>query len=153
MNSSIFHEGPRPLRRDVLRGAAQGFGALALQALLQRDGYSKPRENVLAAKSSHFPGKAKSVIFLFMVGAPSQIDTFDPKPGLKKYEGQKLPESFGKVQSQFTDGSTPILASPWTFQQYGQSGAWVSTLFPHLSQCVDDICFVRNFYTESVVHA
>jgi hypothetical protein len=140
-------------RRDVLRSAANGFGALALQSLLVRDGIAKPRVNPLAAKAQHFPGKAKSVIFLFMVGAPSQIDTFDPKPLLKKHEGQPLPASFGKIQSQFTDGSTPILSSPWTFKQHGQSGAWVSTLFPHIASCVDDICFVRNFYTESVVHA
>jgi hypothetical protein len=111
------------------------------------------RVNPLEAKPQHFPAKAKSVIFLFMVGAPSQIDTFDPKPLLKKHEGQRLPESFGKVTSQFTDGSTPILASPWEFRRHGQSGAWVSSLFPHIARCVDDICFVRNFYTESVVHA
>src|SRR5687767_8503039 len=141
-------------RRDVLRGAANGFGALALQSLLAREAEAAgPRLNPLAAKESHFPAKAKSVIFLFMVGAPSQIDTFDPKPQLKKYEGQRLPESFGKITSQFTDGSTPILSSPWSFKQYGQSGTWVSELFPHLSRCVDDICFVRNFQTDSVVHA
>jgi hypothetical protein len=137
----------------VLRDAAHGFGAIALQSLLVRDGVAKPRVSPLAAKPQHFPAKAKNVIFLFMVGAPSQIDTFDPKPVLKKYEGQRLPESFGKIQSQFTDGSTPILSSPWEFRQHGQSGAWVSTLFPHLSQCVDDMCIVRNFFTESVVHA
>ena len=88
-----------------------------------------------------------------MVGAPSQIDTFDPKPGLKQYEGQRLPESFGRIQSQFTDGSTPILASPWEFRQYGQSGVPVSSLFPNVAKCVDDICFVRSFHTDSVVHA
>jgi hypothetical protein len=144
-----------PTRRDVLRGAANGFGALALQYLLAQNGTAAgtARVNPLAAKLPHFAPKAKSVIFLFMVGAPSQIDTFDPKPQLKKYEGQRLPESFGKVTSQFTDGSTPILSSPWSFKQYGQSGVWVSDLFPHLSQCVDDICFVRNFETNSVVHA
>jgi hypothetical protein len=155
MNSSTSHNPFRPARsrRDVLRNAAHGFGALALQSLLVRDGLAKPRVSPLAAKPQHFAAKAKSVIFLFMVGAPSQIDTFDPKPGLKKYEGQRLPESFGKITSQFTDGSTPILSSPWQFQQHGKSGAWVSTLFPNVAQCVDDICFVRNFYTESVVHA
>jgi len=140
-------------RRSVLRDAAHGFGALALQSLLVKQGLAKPRVNPLAPKPPHFAAKAKSVIFLFMVGAPSQIDTFDPKPALKKYEGQKLPESFGKVSSQFTDGTTPILSSPWEFKQYGQCGAPVSTLYPHLAQCVDDICFVRSFYTESVVHA
>jgi hypothetical protein len=140
-------------RRDVLRGAAQGFGAIALEHLLQRELAAAPRVNPLAPKPPHFAGKAKSVIFLFMVGAPSHIDTFDPKPALKKYEGQPLPESYGKVVSQFTNGDTPLLASPWTFSRYGQSGLPVSTLFPHIARCVDDICFVRSFYTESVVHA
>lgn len=121
--------------------------------MLVKEGLASPRVNPLAAKASHFPSKVKSVIFLFMVGAPSQIDTFDPKPTLKKFEGQRLPESFGKISSQFTDGSTPILSSPWEFQQHGQSGAPVSSLYPHLARCVDDICFVRSFYTDSVVHA
>jgi hypothetical protein len=137
-------------RRDVLLGAANGFGALALQSLLAGEG---KRLNPLAARPQHFGARAKSVIFLFMVGGPSQIDTFDPKPALEKYAGRKLPESFGTVQGQFTDGTTPILASPWKFSRHGQSGAWVSELFPHVAQCVDDICFVRNFFTESVVHA
>ncbi len=140
-------------RRDVLRASAHGFGAIALEALLAKGARAAERVNPMAAKPPHFAGKAKSVIFLFMVGAPGQMDTFDPKPLLKKYEGQKLPGSFGKIGSQFTDGSTPILASPFSFAQYGQSGLPVSDLFPHLSGCVDDICFVRSFLTESVVHA
>ncbi len=140
-------------RRDLLRVAANGFGALALQHLLARDGYAAARRNPLAAREPHVPARARSVIFLFMVGGPSHIDTFDPKPVLKKYEGQKLPESFGKAPSQFTDGSTPLLASPWEFRRYGRSGTPVSSLYPHLARRVDDICFVRNFYTESVVHA
>jgi hypothetical protein len=140
-------------RRNVLRAAANGFGAVALESLLQRDAGAAARVNPLAPKPPHFEAKAKSVIFLFMVGAPSHIDTFDPKPALEKYAGQKLPESYGKVTSQFTDGTQPLLASPWKFQQYGASGLPVSSLFPHLAKCVDDICFVRSFYTESVVHA
>ena len=148
MNSSTFLN-----RRDVLRTSANGFGAIALQHLLARNGVAAPRVNPLAAKSPHFAPKAKSVIFLFMVGAPSHIDTFDPKPALKKFEGQKLPESYGKIVSQFTDGSTPLLASPWQFKQHGQCGMPVSSLYPQLAECVDDICFVRSFYTESVVHA
>lgn len=136
-------------RRNVLRAAANGFGALALEHLLQ----AAPHPNPLAPKKPHFEAKAKSVIFLFMVGAPSPIDTFDPKPLLKKFEGQRLPDSFGKISSQFTSGDTPILPSPWTFSKHGQSGADVSTLFPHLAKCVDDICFVRSFATDSVVHA
>lgn len=121
--------------------------------MLQRELGAAARVNPLAAKPQHLPGKAKSVIFLFMVGAPSHIDMFDPKPALKKYEGQKLPESYGKVTSQFTDGTQPLLASPWEFRRHGNSGLPVSSLYPHVAQCVDDICFVRSFYTESVVHA
>lgn len=137
----------------MLRAAANGFGALALQSLLVKDGWAKMHVNPLAPKPQHFPAKAKSVIFLYMVGGPSQIDLFDPKPALKKFEGQKLPESYGKVTSQFTSGDTPLMSSPWEFKQYGKCGMTVSTLMPHLAQCVDDICFVRSFYTESVVHA
>jgi Protein of unknown function (DUF1501) len=111
------------------------------------------RVNALAAKAPHFAPKAKSVIFLFMVGAPSHIDTFDPKPALDKYDGQLLPPSYGTVVSEFTKGDTPLLKSPWKFQKYGQCGREVSTLFPHLAQRVDDLCFVRSFYTESTVHA
>ncbi len=142
-------------RRSVLRGAANGFGAIALEWLLKNQALAATtaRANPLAAKAPHFAAKAKRVIFLFMVGAPSSMDTFDPKPALKKYEGQKLPESLGKFPSQFTDGSQPILASPWEFNNHGRSGLPVSTLFPNIAQCVDDICFVRSFYTDSVVHA
>ncbi len=147
------HIRPALNRRDVLRAAAHGFGAIAVEQLLQRELAAKTRVNPLAAKVPHFPGKAKAIIFLFMVGAPSHIDTFDPKPALKKYEGQPLPDSYGKVISQFTNGDTPLLSSPWQFKQYGQSGLPVSSLYPHVAECVDDICFVRSFYTESVVHA
>ena len=141
-------------RRNILRAAAHGFGAIALEQLLQRDlGAANLRINPLSAKPPHFGGKAKSVIFLFMVGAPSHIDTFDPKPALKKWEGQPLPPSYGKVISQFTSGDTPLLASPWQFQRHGKSGLPVSSLYPHLARRVDDLCFVRSFYTDSVVHA
>ena len=149
MNSSTFHN---LSRRNVLRAAANGFGAVALEAMLQRQLGAASRSNPLAAKPQHFPGKAKSVIFLFMVGAPSQMDTFDPKPALKKFEGQPLPESL-RVVSQFSDGTTPVLGSPWEFKQHGKSGLPVSSLFPNVARCVDDICFVRSFYTESAVHA
>lgn len=148
------HIGNAVTRRDVLARAAHGFGSIALASLLNPlNAVAATRVNPLSAKQPHFPGKAKSVIFLFMVGGPSQIDTFDPKPALDRLHGQKLPESYGKVISQFTKGDDPILRSPWKFQKYGQCGREVSTLFPNIAQCVDDICFVRNFYTESTVHA
>lgn len=146
-------EGTKLSRRNVLRAAAHGFGAVALEHLVHTQLGAAPRVNPLAAKPAHLPAKAKSVIFLFMTGGPSQIDTFDPKPALEKLQGQPLPASYGKVVSQFTSGDTPLLASPWKFQQHGQCGMPVSTLYPQLAKCVDDICFVRSFYTESVVHA
>lgn len=140
-------------RRDVLARAANGFGAIALASLLDSPVDARERVNPLAPQAPHFAGKAKRVIFLFMVGGPSHIDTFDPKPLLEKYNGKPLPESFGKVQSQFTKGDTPILGCPWKFSKHGQCGMDVSELYPRLAICVDDICFVRSFYTESVVHA
>ena len=129
-------------RRDVLVRAAHGFGSVALASMLDPIARAADRANPLAAKSPHFPGKAKSVIFLFMVGGPSQVDTFDPKPALEKYNGQPLPASYGTIVSQFTKGDTPLLRSPWTFKKYGQCGREVSTLFPNVAQCVDDLCFV-----------
>src|ERR1041385_2124835 len=90
-------------RRDILRQAGAGFGAIALEWLLARDSYgAATRVNPLAPKPQHFPAKAKSVIFLFMVGGPSSIDLFDPKPALAKLDGQPLPPSYGKGSRQFT---------------------------------------------------
>src|SRR5580700_1912306 len=127
MSSSMSHEcsacnGQRPAvtRRDVLVRAAHGFGAIALASLLDPQARAHQRVNALAAKPPHFQPKAKSVIFLFMVGAPSHIDTFDPKPALEKYDGQLLPASYGTVVSEFTKGDTPLLKSPWKFNKYGQ---------------------------------
>jgi len=148
------HIGSAVTRRDVLVRAAHGFGSIALASLLSPPATAAVRRvNPMAAKPPNFPAKAKSVIFLYMVGGPSHIDTFDPKPALEKYNGQPLPPSYGTVVSQFTKGDTPLLKSPWTFQKYGQCGRDVSTLFPHMAQCVDDMCFVKSFYTESTVHA
>src|SRR5438309_9256976 len=99
MNSSMSPDHMRAAisRRDVLRGAAHGFGAIALQHLLAREASGAERVNPLAPKKPHFDAKAKSVIFLFMVGAPSHIDTFDPKPALGKFQGQKLPSTYGTI--------------------------------------------------------
>src|ERR1700704_1378660 len=103
MNSFTSPEHIRPMvtRRDILSRAGHGFGSLALASLLGGPAQAATRVNPLAPKAPHFAPKAKSVIFLFMVGGPSHIDTFDPKPALQKYQGQKLPDSYGKVPSQF----------------------------------------------------
>jgi hypothetical protein len=142
-------------RRDFLRQTGGGAGALALSWLLARDGFAagKPVGNPLAQRKPHHPPKAKSVIFLFMVGGPSPIDLFDPKPALVKWQGKPLPESFGKPVSQFTKGDTPLLASTRKFKKYGKSGLEVSDLMPHLGGCVDDICFLRSCWCTSTVHA
>jgi hypothetical protein len=142
-------------RRDFLWQAGGGCGGLALSWLLARDSHaaSKAIVNPLAARKPHHEARAKRVIFLFMVGGPSPIDLFDPKPALKKWHGKPLPESFGKPVSQFTKGDTPLLASTRVFRRHGTSGLEVSDLLPHLANCVDDICFLRSCWCTSTVHA
>ncbi|WP_246539307.1 DUF1501 domain-containing protein [Telmatocola sphagniphila] len=109
--------------------------------------------NPLAARKPHFSPKAKQVIFLFMVGGPSQIDLFDPKPALEKYAGKPLPESTGRPKSQFTDGQSPLLPSTRKFKRQGKSGLWLSDLMPHLANCVDDICYLNSCWCTNTIHA
>ncbi len=141
-------------RRDLLYRAGGGFGALALSALLAGEaeaGASAPRP--LAPRPAPLPAKAKAVIFLFMVGGPSHVETFDPKPELDRLHGQPLPPSFGEIKSQFLKAGTPLMRSAWGFRRYGQSGIPVSDLYPHLATCVDDLAILRSCYTDSFVHA
>lgn len=131
-------------------------GAVALNWLTAQEvGAAAPTRdrNPLAAKKPHFAPKAKRVIFLFMVGGPSQMDLFDPKPALTKWHGKPLPESTGRPKSQFTSGGETILASTRKFAKHGQSGQWMSDLLPHLSKCVDDICFLKSCWCTSTIHA
>jgi hypothetical protein len=145
-------------RRDFLFRAGGGFGGLALAAMLARDGTARAAGtapvNPLAPKPPHHEAKAKAVIFLFMVGGPSSMDLFDPKPELLKRQGTPLPESVGKgIVSQFTKGDNPLLASTRKFQKYGQSGLDFSDLMPNLATRADDICFLRACRCHSAVHA
>ena len=127
-------------RRQLLSRAANGFGSLALMNMLAHG----------AAKTgTHHPAKAKSVIFLFMDGGPSQMDTFDPKPRLRQDHGKKLP--FQPPTTVFNI-SDQIFGSPFSFQQYGQSGATVSDLFPHVASCVDDLCIIRSMVADHSEH-
>ena len=148
-----------PSRRRFLGTAAGGAGAIALEWLLARSahGADAPRpgagKNPLAARPPHFAPKAKRVIFLFMVGGPSQMDLFDPKPELVKRHGQPLPETTGRPKSQFTTGGETILASTRKFARHGKSGQWVSDLMPHFAQCVDDVCFLKSCWCTSTIHA
>jgi Protein of unknown function (DUF1501) len=147
-------------RREFLFQAGGGFGAIALSWLLARDGYAADSQgatrasaNPLTAKSGHFPGKANAIIFMFMVGGPSAVDLFDPKPELTKRHGQPLPESFGRPVSQFTKGDTPLLASTRKFKKHGRAGLDVSDLLCNLATCADDIAFLRSCWCTSTIHA
>src|SRR5437870_1519152 len=116
-------------RRDFLFRAGGGFGSLALSWLLAQDARAAEpgrdagrRSNPLGAKPPQLPARAQSVIFLFMVGGPSAVDLFDPKPELAQRHGQPLPDSFGRPVSQFTKGDTPLMASTRTFRKHGHAG-------------------------------
>jgi len=139
-------------RRDFLRNSFCGFGGLALASLMQRDA-TAAKTNPLAAKTPHHAAKAKSVIFLFMAGGPSQVETFDPKPLLNKLNGQPRPESFGKADYQFIQPDARLLGVKRKFKKCGESGIEVSDLFPHLRECIDDIAVIRSCQGDQVVHS
>ena len=130
---------PSVSRRHWLRQSACGFGALALHGLLADDLVAAP-SGPLAPKPPHFPATAKRVVFLFMHGGVSHVDSFDPKPKLAEMNGQPLP--FAKPQFEFAPTGN-LLASPWNFQRYGESGIEVSEIFPHVAAQVDDLAVVR----------
>jgi hypothetical protein len=141
------------LRRDFLRKSVGGLGALALGNLFSQDGYAADAVNPLAPKEPHFAGKAKNVIFLFMEGGPSQMDLFDPKPGLHKWAGQALPDSLtSQLKLAFTKKDAKVLPSPRVFQKYGQSGMELSDYIPNIASCADDITLVRSMYSEAFNH-
>jgi hypothetical protein len=140
----------------LLTWGGGGGGPIALNWLLANDARAegtKPSANPLAEKKPHFGSKAKRVIFMFMVGGPSQMDLFDPKPGLAKWAGKPLPESTGRPKSQFTSGSEVLLPSTRKFTRHGTSGIEISDLLPNLATCADDICFLRSCWGSSTVHA
>ncbi len=147
-------------RREMLAKCANGFGAVALASLVgeaaygavpatQRPNDPTTRLNPLAPSTPHFKPRAKSVIFLFMDGGPSQVDTFDPKPRLAAENGQPIK---AKVQPTQFDNIGNVLKSPWEFRQYGQSGIPVSDLFPNVAQCVDDLAIIRSMVAEHSEH-
>ena len=147
------HERPTRTRREFIRDSACGFGGLALAAMLHAQGLRAASANPLAPKRPPLPAKAKSVIFLFMAGGPSQIETFDPKPLLNQLSGQKRPAEFGEVKYQFIKPTAKLLGTKRTFQKYGRSGLEVSDLFPHVGRCVDDLAIIRSCTGSSVVHS
>ncbi|MEO0475620.1 MAG: DUF1501 domain-containing protein [Planctomycetota bacterium] len=144
-------------RREMLTRCATGFGGVALAGLLSQKSFGAPLGgaeaiNPLAPKPGHHTAKAKSVIFLYMDGGPSQVDTFDYKPDLAKHAGKSPYDVIDKVEPTQFDSIGKIMPSPWKFKQYGESGAWVSELFPHVAECVDDIAFVKSMTSKFPEH-
>jgi hypothetical protein len=138
-------------RRQMLRHFANGFGVLGLAGLFADDVLASDvaGANPLAVKLPHYPAKAKRIIFLFMSGGPSHVDTFDPKPKLTEYNGKPLPFEMPKLVRTKTGN---LLASPYKFRKHGRSGTDVSELFPHVAGCVDDICVIRSMVADNINH-
>src|SRR5205809_5648237 len=133
-------------RREFLERAGCGFGQLALAYLLSsRISPAAPGSapNSMAAKAPHFPATAKNVIYLFMHGGPSHLETFDPKPELQRLAGRSLPPSFGQVATRRQVAGNPLLATKRTFHPCGQSGLTVSDFLPHLAECADELAVIR----------
>src|SRR5215204_414620 len=130
-------------RRQLLKTLSCGFGYLAMAGLAQG------RANPLAAQPSLFTPRAKRVIFLFMQGGPSQVDTFDPKPRLDADDGKDIPFNVARTR-QITPRK--VLKSPWKFSRHGRCGQWVSELLPNIARHVDDLCFIRSLHTDGVAH-
>src|SRR6266436_7501897 len=173
-SSQVPHyEGPGS-RRDFLARAGGGFGALALYSLLVEEGVLRrvvtaaegdapagaaPKTqgparalNPLAPKGGHFAGSSTSVIFLFMDGGPSHLDTFDRKPAVNDFAGKPLPGSIERVITPMGVTENPLLASQRKWQRYGQSGLEISDWYPHVGECADDLCLIRSCWADGLNH-
>lgn len=147
-------------RRDFLQRAGGGCGLLALAALLQQHAGAAPTPaapgalpvNPLAPRAPHFRSRARHLIWIFLNGGPSQVDTWDHKPELARHHGQEL-QGFDQTTGFFFDSVGPIMKSPFRFERHGQSGKWVSEIFPRLAQHVDDMAFIHSCYTETNNHS
>ncbi|MEO6182312.1 MAG: DUF1501 domain-containing protein [Verrucomicrobiota bacterium] len=145
-------------RREALKRAGAGFGMLALAGLLDQEGLLCPPVSAVASpgplspKLPQFKARAKSVIWLFINGGPSQVDTWDYKPELIKRHGQKL-DGIDKFTGFFANEVGPLMKSPFAFAQHGQSGSWVSEIFPNLAKHVDKMAFIHSLHTESNNHS
>ena len=149
MTTNSLHTEYPSNRREFLTRAGCGFGALALHSLLEEDGVIAA--DALAARSPHFGG-AKSVIFLFMDGGPSHLDTFDRKPKVNDYAGKPLPSSIKRIITPMGVNENPLLASPRQWKRYGESGIEVSDWYPHVGERIDDICVIRACQADGLNH-
>lgn len=135
-------------RREMLCRGGAGFGALALAHLLGQANSARGESG-----APHHPATAKSVIFLFMEGGPSHIDTYDPKPALEKLAGQPLPASFKPVILAMGEQNPPLMPSQRKWKQYGAGGLWMSDWLPHTAECADDLCVVRSVWSDAINHS
>ena len=149
MKNDLGRSPVRPTRRAFLHKAGGGFGLLALLDLLNADGVLAA--GAIADRPSRREATARSVISLFMYGGPSQMDTFDPKPELQRRDGEPLPT--GERPDVFFGAPGPLMASPFRFARHGESGRWVSELFPHQAGVVDDLAFIHSMHADSNNHA
>ncbi|MEP6663398.1 MAG: DUF1501 domain-containing protein, partial [Verrucomicrobiota bacterium] len=154
MNDLQFRFSSPLNRRQMLKRFASGFGMLGLAGLFADDFVASAladvaNSNPLTVRPPQYPAKAKRVIFLFMSGGPSHVDTFDPKPRLQADTGKPLP--FEQPKLQRTKAGN-LLGSPWTFKKHGQCGTEVSELFPHIATCVDDLCVIRSMVADNINH-
>jgi hypothetical protein len=143
-------------RRHFFSRCSIGLGSIALGSLLKEQGLAVPAmevKNPLEPKKTHFPAKAKNVIFLFMEGGPSHLDTFDYKPLLNELHGQKLPASFKEPILAMGESGNPILGSKRAWQRHGQSGLWVSDWFPHVAGHADDLAVINSCVSDGINHA
>ena len=137
-------------RRDALRRTACGFGSLALTGLLAERGMAA--SNPLAAKTPQFPARAKRVIFIFMGGGPSHVDSFDYKPQLIRDHQKKIVYTGYRFDDRGKAVERTMMKPLWEFQRHGDSGRWVSSLFPEIAKHVDDLCFLHSLHTDGVAH-
>jgi len=151
MTTGLDFHSPGLNRRELLARAGAGFGTVGLAGLLHSEGLlaQAPAAAALAPRQPHFPAKAKAVIWLFMHGAPSTIDLFDPKPELDRRHGTSM--NLGTNVGFFASSGT-VMKSPFRFARYGQSGAWMSDVLPNINRHVDDFAFVRSLHVESNNH-
>ncbi|MBU6301955.1 MAG: DUF1501 domain-containing protein [Verrucomicrobia bacterium] len=139
-----------PSRRDSLRTLACGFGSLALHGLAAQ---AHAKSGPPAPRTSHHPARAKRIIFLFMSGGVSHVDSFDHKPRLTRENGQM--RQFGDLRSLAKTGTSPemrVMKPLWDFRQHGESGLWASDLFPEMAKHADDLCVIRSMHTEGIAH-
>lgn len=134
-------------RRQVLQHGALGFGGLALAGLLQR-----AQAESLLLPDRHFPARVRNVIFLFMEGGVSQVDSFDYKPLLEKHHGEDPRKAIGKLEKTQFDNVGKVMKSPWAFRQRGECGARISDLFPHIAELADELCIVRSMTSKFPEH-